>query len=464
MADAFGGYEADLADAFTVLSLVSLESDPDDLRAAERTLERHGSLALEGFRLQGPEGFALVGMFGPVLEGVGTAAPLDQALVLARVNADYLAELLASHRPETVASHLAHVFAVGPGLVEAVGGHPDALRLVVEHGGPGERALVNAGPDAARVVYGDFADSALRRRAVEAIAAHGPSALAILDKYAADPDFRSILLSYGATVIPPIAHSDASPEILVKLQAKKDRSFTESLANVVLFASGDNGQATIRRIKADGLERVASLNATDIKFYQFLPTYDLLHLGNVLKNGHSPTSGEMTWALIDGCFVIADVLSLATLQPEGAVASEAVRTEVKSAVRAGATITGRGLKETGDLGASATRRLARWWAVRSAGGTYQVLRRAPEALPRLPLGRLTDLAGPFCAKAGLRLSSWTPVRLWKDGVEVITRIPPDRGLKYLTAQLVAAQVGFVGVAKMEEHLASRRPSSRTGAE
>lgn len=462
--EAFGENGADLGDAFAILSLVSLESGSADLRVAQRTLERHGLLALEGFRVLGPEGFALIGMFGPVLEEIGTAAPLDQALVLMRVNSEYLTELLTSHRPATVARHLAHVFTVGPKLVEAVGGHPDALRLVVEHGEAGEKALLNAGPDAAEVVYGDFSDSTLRGRAVESIGAHGSAAMVILDKYATDPDFRAVLLKYGAAVIPPIAHTDASPEILAKLQAKKDRSFTESLATVVLFASGDNGQATIRQIKDDGLDRVASLNASELKFYQFLPTYDMIHLGNVLKNGHSPTSGEMTWALIDGCFVIADALSLASLQPEGALASEAVRNEVKSAVRAGTAVAGRALKGTGDISATATQRLSRLWAVRSAGGTYQLLRRAPEALPKVSLSRLSDLARPLCARAGFRLSSWSPVRLWKDGVEVVSRIPADRGLKYVTAQVAVAQVGFVGFKKMEEHLASRRPTSRTSVE
>ena len=77
-------------------------------------------MALEAFRRQGLEGFALVSLYGPVLEALGDALPLDQALILAWVNADYLDELLQTHRPETVAGHLRHVAAAG--LVEAVGG------------------------------------------------------------------------------------------------------------------------------------------------------------------------------------------------------------------------------------------------------------------------------------------------------------------------------------------------------
>lgn len=106
---------------------------------------------------------------------------------------------------------------------------------------------------------------------------------------------------------------------------------------------------------------------------------------------------------------------------------------------------------------TATERLARWWTVRSAGGIYQVLRRLPEALPRLSLAQISGMAGPLCAKAGMRLTAWRPVRFLKDGAEVVMRIPPERGLKYLTAQMVQAGVGLVGFQKMEEHLSSRRP-------
>ena len=256
---------------------------------------------------------------------------------------------LRTHRPETVASHLRHVAAAG--LTEAVGGSPHALRLVVEYGEPGEQALRKAGSDAADVVFGDFSDATMRRQAVAALATHGSMALAMLDKYAPDPDFREILRNHGAAVIPAIAQADAGPEMLAYLGAKKRRSFTESLALAALFAAGDNGQATIRTIKNDGLERVAQLSQSEIRFYQFLPLYDVIHLGNVVRRGYSPTSSEMTWALVDGCFVVADVLSLAAVQPEGAIAAEAIRTEVKAAAREGARSAGRELVETGAVSA-----------------------------------------------------------------------------------------------------------------
>jgi hypothetical protein len=372
---------------------------------------------------------------------------------------------------------LRHVSAAG--LTEMAGGSSNALRLMVEYGGPGERAIRKAGPDAADVVFADFSDPTLRRQAVAALASHGPMALAMLDKYAPDPDFREILRAHGAAVIPPIAQADAGPEMLAYLSAKGRRSFTESLALAALFASGDNGQATIRTIKNDGLERVAQLNQSEIRFYQFLPLYDVIHLGNVMRRGYSPTSSEMTWALVDGCFVVADVLSLAVVQPEGAIAAETVRTEVKAAAREGARSAGRDLVETaaestgkavarhetasgleraGAAGhASLSGKWTRWWTVRSSGGFYQVMRQIPEALPRLSLAQLTEMAGPLAAKAGMRLSAWKPIRLLKDGTEMMLSIPPERGLKYLSAQAMQAGVGVVGLHKMEEHLASRRP-------
>ena len=264
-------------------------------------------------------------------------------------------------------------------------------------------------------------------------------ALVILDKYATDPDFREVLRKYGPAVVPPIAQADAGPQTIAYLQGKNRRSFKESLALVALFAAGDNGQAVIRTIKDDGLERVAQLGDSSVQFYQFLPLYDVIHLGNVMRRGHAPTSGEMTWALIDGCFVVADVLSLAAIQPEGAVAAEALRSEVKGAVGQGVTSVGRELGEVGGESAgealarqgagNVAERLARWWTVRSAGGIFQVLRRLPEALPRLSLSQITEMAGPLCAKAGMRITSWQPVRFLKEGAEVVFRIPPERGIE-----------------------------------
>ena len=460
------GDPEELADALVMLDLVSLEQGVADLRMALRTLDAHPSLALEAFRRNGAEGFALVTMYGPLLDALGEGMPLEQALIALRVNAGFVDERLSASRAEVVAQDLSHAEATGLG--EAIGGHPEALRLMVEYGTEGERALKAAGPDAAEVVYRDYADSSLRNSAVAALAEHGPMALAMLDKYAPDPDFRDVLRRYGGDVIPPVARADASPELLASLRAKSDKTFGQSLAEGLLAISSEGGQSTIRRIQNDGLERVRALDSSDIKFYQFLPLYDLLHLGGVVGRGQSPTSGEMAWALLDGCFVIADVLSLTALQPEGAAAVEAARSEVKAVVREGAKTASQGVVE--DAAQVAARELARegaeaaaegasrWWAVRSAGGVAKLLARTPEAIEKLTLPRITGMARSFCAKAGLHLSTFAPRRfLLSSGGERLLAIPPQKGLKYLGVQMLQAGVGVVAIHKMEEHLASRRP-------
>jgi hypothetical protein len=477
LAETFAGDPKGLEDALVILSLISLDAGAADLRAALRTIENHRSLALDAFRRRGLEGFALISLYGPVVEAAGSSLSLDEALIVLGVNADYVDELLRTHRPETVASHLSHLAARG--LVPAAGGSPHALRLAVEFGDRGERALAKAGPDAADVVYTDFADPLLRSQAVSALGEYGSMALVILDKYATEPEFREILRSYGGAVIPPIAQVDASPEALAMLQAKERRTLSESLAKLALLASSDSGQEVIRTIRKDGLERVAYLYQSGVQFQQFLPLYDVLHLGNLLRRGHTPTSGEMTWALVDGCFVVVDLLSLAAIQPEAAVAAEVAHAEVKAAARQGVRSAGRELAEIGSEAAgksleagralpaagaavaagseAAAGRVARWWTVRAAGGVYQVLQRLPEALPRMTLAQVVARGKPLCARAGMRLSAWRPIQLLRQGVAVPLRIPPERGLKYLAAQVAQASVGVVGFQKMEEHLASRRP-------
>ena len=227
LVDRMKGDQKALEDALAVLCFMSLEHGPGDLQRALQTLALHEGLALDAFRKQGPDGFALVSLYGPILESLGDAIPLDQALIVIRVNAAYIDQLLQSHRSETVAGHIRHAAAAG--LIESLGGSPEALRLIVEFGRSGEIALRQAGPDAADVVFNDFEGPALRRQAVAALAEHGPMALAMLDKYASDPDFREILGGHGAAVIPPIARTDSGPERSLSSAARtSDRSPSRS--------------------------------------------------------------------------------------------------------------------------------------------------------------------------------------------------------------------------------------------
>jgi hypothetical protein len=471
LTDLIDRWEADpdrLGEALAVLMCIDLSPGSTDLASAVRTINTFGSLALDAFRLQGLEGFATVHRFGTVLLSLRDALPLDQALILLRVNEEFVAEQLRSRSSEAIASDLRHVAAAN--LVPEVGGSPFGLRLVVEHGQVAEEALRRVGPDAATVCFDNFRSARDREIALASIAEHGPAALAMLAKYADHDGFREILRRYGPSVIPPVASSDASPEFLAELKAKEDRSTIEQVALAMTAMSGASGQATIELIREDGLDRAEDLSSADTAYYEFLPLYDLLHLGNIVRKGYTPTRGEYAWAAIDASFIIADALSLTALQPQAAVAAEAARSELKSAARGAIRGAGRrASEESAELaGRSAARqaageatdaasRAARWWVVRSAGGLFETLKHYPEALARLGLREATDMARPYASQAGLRLARWDPMRFLQDGVLVVRRIPPERGLKYLTIEATQAGVGLAAIHKMEEHLSSRRP-------
>ena len=326
-----------------------------------------------------------------------------------------------------------------------------------------------AGPDAATVAFEDWEDSVLRKLAVEGMAAHGPMALAILDKYATDPDFRAILREHGPQVIPAIAKSDFAPEALAYLKNKPNKSWSESLGQTLMALSKESGQDTIQRIKNDGMDRIAYVQKDLVKMQEFLPLYDVIHLGNVLVHGYSPTNGELSWALVDASFVIADVLSLATLQPEGAAAVETARSQLKTVAKGGTDAIAKEATEAAtetavkavskDAAETLATRLSKWWAVRRAGGTYETLRRLPEATERLGVQEVAELGRPVCAKAGIPLSFWNAFDLLKNGKRVVQSIPPQKGVKYVAAQVAQAEVGLLAIHKMEEHLRSRRPTA-----
>jgi len=463
LVERMSGDPDDLRDALIALQLVSLRDGSKNLRTIVDTLERHPKWSLEALRRRGPEGLMLVTLFGDVLESLSRETILDDTLVALHVACEDMQVYLRDHSPESLAAHLRHLAAKG--LLTRVADHPNALRLTLEYGDRGETAVRVAGADAAEVVFQVYSDSVLRRQSVEALAEHGASAAVILEKYAPDNTFRDILRRDGAAVIPPIVKSDMSPELVARLRDKNERSMVESLALGVMSLSGESGQATIRMIHDDGLPRASQVYDSELSGVEFLPLYDLTHLANVLAHGYSPTTGEWTWAMFDGAFVVADVLGLIALRPEAVVASEMTRGQIRNVARAGVreaaeTIGTRSVRaavETGQQGGVAVaRRVGTWYSVRSAGGLAHVLRQLPRAMEKLSLENLQSLAMPMARKAGIRLSRFEPLRFMKDGREILMRIPPDRGLKYLAVEGAQAGVGLAAFWKMEEHLASRR--------
>ena len=453
----------DLQDALIGLQLVSLREGSSSIRKVIETLEKHPKWALESLRHRGPEGLMVFTLFGDVIETLDQEELLDDAVIALHVSADDSTEYLRDHSSDSLAKHLRHLSAAG--LLTKVADHPNALKLTLEFGERGEAAIKASGADAAEVVYQDYSDKDLREKAVEALADHGLTAAVMLEKYASDTQFREILRRHGSAIILPIAQSDMSPELVAKLREKASRTTTESLALGVMSLSGDSGQATIQIIHDDGLARVAQIQNSNISAVEFLPLYDLTHLANVLTKGYRPTSGEWSWALMDGAFVVADVMSLFAVQPEGVVAAEMARGQVKTigktAAREGAeTVVDRSVKaglQTGEqLAESSARRANQWWAVRSAGGLQKVLKQMPNAMNRMTIGQVEEIVRPLARKAGVTLSRFEPLRFLKDGRELLMRVPPERGLKYLAIESGQAGVGLAAYWKMEEHLASRR--------
>lgn len=459
LVDHMQGDPSELKDCLLALQIISLKKGPASLRNAIETFERHPRWALQAFRTRGPEGLLVVSLFGEVLELLNQDAILDDSIVALHVAAEDVQEYLHTHSAESLADHLRHLSAAG--LLSRVSDHPNALKLTLEFGRSGEAAVRTAGADSAEVIYADYADSELRRQAVSALADHGMQAAVVLEKYATDSQFREILRRHGSAIIPPIAQTDLSPELVAELKAKTDRSHLESLAMRVMSLSGESGQGTIRMIYEDGLERVSQIQSTSLSAVEFLPLYDLTHLANVMRKGYRPTSGEWSWALVDSAFVVADVMSLAALQPEGVVVAEATRSQVKtlgrSAVREGAENLTQVISKSGiDSGNQAAKRASQWWAVRKAGGLGRVMKEMPQAVSRMSISQAEEVLRPLARKAGMTISRFEPIRFMKDGREFIMKIPPDRGLKYLAMESGQAGVGLVAFWKMEEHLSSRR--------
>jgi hypothetical protein len=408
--------------------------------------------------------------FGPLLDELDGSVELDRSIALLWANHEDAAELLKTHSASSLARQIHHLDRTG--LLEMAGSTPRGLRFAIELGYEGELALDRAGCDSADVIYASYTDPAVRRPAVQALGHYGELALVTLEKYADEADFRAILARDGAEIVPFVARSDEALRALGALEAKSDKNIGEQLAYAVLAVSGESGQATIRLIQKDGLARAREVQSTELSFAQFLPTYDLVHLGHVVSRGQAPTVGESAWALVDAAFLVADALSLLTLQPEGVAAVEAARNGAKSAVRGTARSAGRDAVEKAIANATkaagretaeaATRQAGRWWAVRSLGGPFPMILRRPEALERLSLSRLLDDAGPFCRKLGFSPSRLKPVSVARNGKIITHYIPPSLRLPSLATQAMAGQVTVVGWSKMEEFLASRRGSAIPG--
>ncbi len=450
--------EAELQSILGALALFGLEDGPASLRRALAIATKYPRLAARAFQTQGLPGFLVLESLGDVAAALEDQ-PLEQVLILLLVNQDQCVRWLGSHRAESLAEHVRRV--LDRGLFEAAGGCPGALALAIDQGTLGERALEHAGPDAALALAALPADPVLARQATAALAEHGKAALLLIEKYAHDPEFCTVIRRHGAAAIPPIAQVDLAPEAVAHLAAKPDRTLAETLALGFLFTAGSNGQAMIRAIEHDGLARVLEQDDRAPGFEKFLPLYDAAHLGSVALRGYVPSREEAAWAAVDLAFVAADVLGLIA-GPEGALAASAAGQEARAAVRFAARSemellsAGAAGRAGSQVAKVSSERLARYWGVRSAGGVSRILARTSEAMERLDLAAASRSAKAVAARMGLVLSAWKPVEFLRSGVRVIVAIPPQKGLKYLGVQMASAGAGAIAFQKMEEHLKSKR--------
>jgi hypothetical protein len=232
------------------------------------------------------------------------------------------------------------------------------------------------------------------------------------------------------------------------------------LAVTALRLAGDSGDKTIRMIDRDGLDRAEGVANSGVGLYQFLPLYDLSHLGGVVVKGYLPTRGEFVWAGVDAALIAVDVLSVVTLQPEGVAASEAARSGIKTAARASVKSSTRAVVEkvtegVAEHAASATtRQLARNTSEQLAEQVASLSVRSAESAS-------AELAESLARRSGIQLARSSSAAAGRGVLSHVTGLPRNRLAKYVVANGAQAAVGLVAVRKMEEYLAGRAGQSRS---
>jgi hypothetical protein len=426
------------------------------LRSAIGVLDRYDNLAIEATQALGPAGFLLVERYGSVLEEVHAELGLKHALAVVAASMDDLDILLQSYRPRSIADAMRHLN--NSGLLEVAAGTPNALRLVVEFGNDGESVLKVCGPRVAELIYSVYPEGRIRNAVVQAIVQGGLTAAVAAEKHGSAPQFQRIIERDGALAILAVASACSAEEARQFLADKPERSWTESLALTALRLAGDSGTKTIHMIDRDGLERAETVANSNLNFYQFLPLYDLSHLGGIVVKGYLPTRGEFVWAGVDAALIAVDVVSLLTFQPEGVVASEAARTGIKASAR---TTVKKGTRTVVSQATSSATSHAALVASR------QVMREAGESVMEqaATLGaRTAETAGAELAETLARRSTIriTQTQAASGGRHLMAYghgTTSRRLVKYVAANGAQAAVGLVAVRKMEEYLEGRDSSN-----
>jgi hypothetical protein len=434
------------------LAYVELSDDGSSLRRALAVFEQHGELALNATEELGPAGFLLVERYGVLLAELIPELGMRRALAVIASGADDLDELISTHSTRTIAQMLLHL--QNRDLLADAAGVRFGLRLAMDFGEAGERALQTVGPRVADLVYARYASDRERHAAVQAIARAGLPAAAALETYAGSVEFRRIIDRDGAAGIEAVAASVTAEENRKFLAAKPDRTWGEAVALTALRLSADSADKQIRVIVRDGLDRAGQLASGEVEYYQLLPLYDLSHLSAVVVKGQKPTRGELVWAGIDTGLIAIDALSLLSLQPEGVAAGEAIRVGAKTAARATIRSTGRAVSEHAAESAAARigRAMTGELAHAVAGGMERATMSAADQAAHLAG---VELARGLSNRSGIRLARWYASARF--GAETALHLvqPFRRGGKYVTVNAAQAGIGTLALCKMDEYLAGR---------
>jgi hypothetical protein len=203
--------------------------------------------------------------YGGLIESIHHDLGLARSLMIVAAAYEDLDELSERHRTRTIADLILHLN--DRGLLDVVAGTPNGLRLAIEFGSDGERALEVVGPGCVEIIYGQYAEGRCRNSAVQAISKGGLPAAVAAKKHGESAEFQKIVARDGPAAILAVAAACSAEDARQFLAAKPKRTWTESLALTALRLAGDSGDKTIRMIERDGLDRVEHLSNSSLQVY-----------------------------------------------------------------------------------------------------------------------------------------------------------------------------------------------------
>jgi hypothetical protein len=179
--------------------------------------------------------------------------------------------------------------------------HTGTLRLLAEEyrgRNPGVLALERCGPEAADLLYGSYAEPALRRPALVVLAGLGLQGLDVLEQFRKHGPFFELLRRANAELL------DGNPPLVLDVIAR------------ISDAEG-NGQELIDRYLrtpnlAGALARDRYPRRPAEELLDFVPGYTAYRTASDYRNGRLVTGGDLTWAALDASDSVLVVKGLLT--------------------------------------------------------------------------------------------------------------------------------------------------------